>query len=99
MRIACLHTVDSNIAVFEAAASGLPGVTLTHHVRADLLKRAEAAGQLTDEIRDEAAASRKTLDEEYNTKRDGLQALLPELENLCWRMQATSSPVISIANC
>lgn len=55
MRIACLHTVDSNIAVFEAAASGLPGVTLTHHVRADLLKRAEAAGHLTDEIRDEAA--------------------------------------------
>ena len=56
MRIACLHTVDSNIAVFEAAASGLPGVTLTHHVRADLLKRAEAAGQLTDEIRDEVLA-------------------------------------------
>ena len=55
MRIACLHTVDSNIAVFDAAAAGLKGVTLTHHVRADLLKRAEAAGHLTDEIRDEAA--------------------------------------------
>lgn len=55
MRIACLHTVDSNVAVFEAAASALPGVTLTHHVRADLLTRAEAAGHLTDEIRDEAA--------------------------------------------
>ena len=55
MRIACLHTVDSNVAVFEAAAAGVPGVTLSHHVRADLLQRAEAAGRLTDEIRDEAA--------------------------------------------
>ncbi len=48
--------------------------------------REEEAGKRGDlsverqEIRDEAAASRKTLDEEYNTKRDGLQALLPELE-------------------
>jgi len=55
MRIACLHTVDSNIAVLEAAAASLPGVTLSHHVRADLLKRAESAGGLTDAIRDEAA--------------------------------------------
>ena len=55
MRIACLHTVDSNIAVFEAAVAALPGVTLTHHVRTDLLIRAEAAGHLTDEIRDETA--------------------------------------------
>jgi aspartate/glutamate racemase len=55
MRIACLHTVDSNVAVFEAAASGLPGVSLSHHVRPDLLKRAEAEGGLTDAIRDEAA--------------------------------------------
>jgi hypothetical protein len=56
MRIACLHTVDSNVPVFDAAAAGLPGVTLTHTVRADLLKRAEAEGGLTDAIRDEAAA-------------------------------------------
>lgn len=55
MRIACLHTVDSNVPVFEAAASGLSGVTLSHLVRADLLKRAEAEGGLTDAIRDEAA--------------------------------------------
>lgn len=55
MRIACLHTVESNVAVLEAAASGLSGVTLLHTVRPDLLHRAEAAGSLTDEIRDEAA--------------------------------------------
>jgi aspartate/glutamate racemase len=55
MRIACLHTVDSNVPVLEAAASRIPGLTLSHTVRADLLKRAEAAGGLTDAIRDEAA--------------------------------------------
>jgi len=55
MRIACLHTVDSNDPVFEAAAAGLAGVSLSHHVHADLLKRAEAEGGLTDSIRDEAA--------------------------------------------
>jgi hypothetical protein len=55
MRIACLHTVDSNIPVLEAAAAGLHGVSLSHTVRADLLQRAEAEGGLTDAIRDEAA--------------------------------------------
>ncbi|MCC6717671.1 MAG: Asp/Glu racemase [Acetobacteraceae bacterium] len=55
MRIACLHTVQSNVAVFDAAAADLPGVTLSHHLRADLLQRAEAEGGLTDAIRDEAA--------------------------------------------
>ncbi len=53
MRVACLHTVDSNVAVFEAAASGLD-LSLSHHVRADLLSRAEAEGGLSDAIRDEA---------------------------------------------
>ncbi len=55
LRVACLHTVDSNVDVFEAAARGL-GVALSHHVRADLLSRSEQAGGLTSEIRDEAAA-------------------------------------------
>ncbi len=55
MRIACLHTVESNVKVFEAAAASLPGVSLSHTVRPDLLKRAEAEGGLTDAIRDEAA--------------------------------------------
>ncbi len=61
MRIACLHTVDSNVPVLEAAAAGIPGLTLSHTVRADLLKRAEAEGGLTDAIRDEAADLLATL--------------------------------------
>ncbi len=55
LRIACLHTVDSNVPVFEAASRGLD-VALSHRVRSDLLSRSEAAGGLTAEIRDEAAA-------------------------------------------
>ncbi len=54
MRIACLHTIDSNVAVFQSASAGLD-VSLTHQVRADLLKRAEADGGLTAEIRAETA--------------------------------------------
>lgn len=46
LRIACLHTVDSNVAVFSAAAQGLD-VSLSHSVRSDLLSRSEAAGGLT----------------------------------------------------
>ena len=46
MKIACLHTADSNIAVYEQAASklGLVSGSLLHHVRADLLFSAERAG-------------------------------------------------------
>ncbi|MEC9344863.1 MAG: Asp/Glu racemase [Pseudomonadota bacterium] len=58
-RIACLHTADSNINVFEAAAPGLP-VVLAHAVRADLLAAAEAAGGMdagtADATRGELAA-------------------------------------------
>ncbi|WP_237216309.1 aspartate/glutamate racemase family protein, partial [Falsiroseomonas oryziterrae] len=46
--IACLHTAAGNLAVFDAACP--PGVTLTHTLREDLLKDAEAAGGLTEEI-------------------------------------------------
>ena len=56
--ITCLHTAESNIAVYEAAAKalGLPGGMLRHHVRADLLLAAEKVGRLTDEISTETAA-------------------------------------------
>ena len=58
MTIACLHTAESNIAVYEAAAMalGLPEGMLRHHVRADLLLAAEEAGRLTDAILAETAA-------------------------------------------
>ncbi|MGY5779479.1 Asp/Glu racemase [Rhizobium sp. LEGMi135b] len=56
--MACLHTAESNIAVYEAAAKtlGLPAGMLRHHVRADLLLAAEKVGRLTDEISAETAA-------------------------------------------
>ena len=52
LRIACLHTAQSNISVFDAALAdlGVDGVMLTHHVRADLLADAEREGGLTPEI-------------------------------------------------
>jgi hypothetical protein len=49
MRIACLHTADSNIAVFEAANSD-SAVALSHEVCADLLAAAEQAGHVTGKI-------------------------------------------------
>jgi hypothetical protein len=49
MRIACLHTLASNIEVFEAARPG-DGVRLRHEVRQDLLEAAERGGGLSDEI-------------------------------------------------
>jgi Asp/Glu/hydantoin racemase len=54
MRIACLHTAESNIAVFAAACPGV-GVRLDHVVRADLLAAAEGSGHVTREIADQAA--------------------------------------------
>jgi hypothetical protein len=42
MRIACLHTAESNVAIFEAACP--EGVRLSHAVRPDLLAAAEAEG-------------------------------------------------------
>lgn len=48
-RIACLHTAESNIQVFDdaLAKSGLTDVVLRHAVRVDLLAAAEQAGGLT----------------------------------------------------
>lgn len=52
MRIACLHTAESNISVFETAAKeiDLPEGALSHEVRPDLLAAAEQAGGLTSDI-------------------------------------------------
>lgn len=54
-RIACLHTAESNIAIFEAALLELElefaeHVALLHTVRADLLAEAERFGGLTPDI-------------------------------------------------
>lgn len=52
MRITCLHTAASNVAVFDAAAQalGIAPAALQHEVRADLLAAAEEMGGLTPEI-------------------------------------------------
>ncbi|MCH8168109.1 MAG: Asp/Glu racemase [Proteobacteria bacterium] len=55
MKIACLHTAESNVAIFEAARP--EGVSLGHAVRPDLLAAAEAEG-LTPAI---AAATAEAL--------------------------------------
>lgn len=52
-RIACLHTAESNVAIFEAALSELglaEHVTLDHTMRADLLVEAERFGGLTPDV-------------------------------------------------
>ena len=49
MRLGCLHTAESNVALFKAAAEGLDA-ELVHHVRPDLLEAAELAGGLTGDI-------------------------------------------------
>jgi hypothetical protein len=57
--IACLHTSHGNIAVFDAACP--PGARLTHALREDLLRDAEAAGGLTEEIAARTAAALEAL--------------------------------------
>ena len=63
MKIACLHTADSNIAVFETAAAslGLPPGILRHTVRTDLAAAAERAGRMTPAISAEASAALEAL--------------------------------------
>lgn len=58
MRITCLHTADSNIAVFANAALelGLSSHQFLHVSRPDLLAAAEQAGGLTEAIRQQTAS-------------------------------------------
>jgi hypothetical protein len=59
VRIGCLHTADSNIAVFDVAAQvlGPDRPVLDHEVRTDLLLAAERAGGLTSDIADRTRAA------------------------------------------
>jgi hypothetical protein len=63
LRIACLHTIESNIAPFEAAAEalGYPGLTLRHEVRDDLLAAVGRAGSLDAAILAETVAALRVL--------------------------------------
>ncbi|WP_105629831.1 glutamate racemase [Cronobacter sakazakii] len=59
MKIACLHTAQSNVAVFDEAARALnlPQDALTHKVMPHLLEQAQAAGGVTPEIEKETIAA------------------------------------------
>jgi len=52
VRIACLHTAESNVGVFEATLAGMniAALSLTHKVRPDLLAAAQQYGGLNAEI-------------------------------------------------
>ena len=56
-RIACLHTAESNVAVYDRAAAelGLPPGVLAHTVRPELLAAAEQAGGLNADIASQTA--------------------------------------------
>ena len=59
MKIACLHTLEANAALFDEACP--PGVTLEHHFREDLLSRAIERGQADEEIIGETAEALRAL--------------------------------------
>ena len=65
IRIACLHTAWTNIAVFDSAlvSAGLKGVAFTHAVREDLLASAEREGGVTAEILRETVLALQRLGE------------------------------------
>ena len=84
MRIACLHTAASNIAVFDTAAIALgisPGV-LRHEVRADLLAAAEHAGHLTADIAAATASALLALAEYADVVVLTCSTLGPVVENI-----------------
>jgi hypothetical protein len=61
MKIACLHTAESNIPLFDEAAAAL-GLTLSHAVRADLYQRAIELGGADAAILADAAEVLSELD-------------------------------------
>ena len=82
IRIACLHTAESNIAVFDVAlhTTGLAGVELHHEVRADLLAAAEREGRLTPEIAAQTAEVLRGLRVEANAVLLTCSTLVPAAE-------------------
>lgn len=59
MKIACLHTLEANAALFDAACPA--DVTLVHRFREDLLSRAIDRGEADEEIIAETAAALEEL--------------------------------------
>lgn len=59
MKIACLHTLEANAALFDEACP--EGVMLEHHTREDLLNKAIERGEADEEIIEETAAALRAL--------------------------------------
>jgi len=84
MKIACLHTADSNIAVFNQAAAllDIPEGVLQHHVHADLLAAVMQAGGLTEEITAETAAVLSVLQQQAQAVLLTCSSLGPALDGM-----------------
>ncbi|MDH6230280.1 hypothetical protein M2281_000852 [Mesorhizobium soli] len=93
MKIACLHTAQSNVAVFEEAAQelGLPDGALHHEVRPDLLLAAEDAGGLTPELERETASILRLLSQEADAVILTCSTLGPSVDGL---EESTTVPVM-----
>ena len=63
MRIGCLHTAESNMALFDAARDGLD-IQLVHNVRPDLLEATEREGGLTGAVAAETIWALRQLEDE-----------------------------------
>jgi hypothetical protein len=95
MRIACLHTAESNVVVFDQAATGLgnDSVLLEHIVRPDLLAAAEMAGGLTPEIISQAQVALKALCNDHDAVLLTCSTLGPSVYGMS---DKTSTPVIRV---
>lgn len=95
MRIACLHTAESNISVFEVAAKelNLPAGVLSHEVRPDLLEKAEQAGGLTHDIAHETASVLRVLCQNADAVVLTCSTLGPSIEELA---DTTLVPVLRV---
>jgi len=95
MKIACLHTAENNIAVFDAAAKelGIADGTLFHEVRSDLLDAAEKSGGLTRDIANETASALRSLSRNADAVVLTCSTLGPSVEGLS---DLTSIPILRV---
>jgi hypothetical protein len=94
VKIACLHTAQSNVAIFEDAASdiGMEGALL-HEVRSDLLDTVERVGGLTRDIAQEAAEALRSLGRNADAVLLTCSSLGPSIDGLQNRI---SVPVLRV---
>lgn len=95
MKIACLHTAESNVSVFETASKeiGLPSGSLAHEVRPDLLAKAEQAGGLTLDIANETTLALTALCQGVDAVILTCSTLGPAVDELAGK---TSIPVLRV---